>query len=640
MLKPVTFAIILLTVFGCQKKQKIIEKVSYMHEGEVFMPMALPSPNSIRNGAGSPGHEYWQQRADHDIKVTLDTQKQFVTASEVITYTNNSPDTLREIWLQLEQNIHREDSVRVRESGSLGQDDFEGIKINNLKADGIRVDWHDYATLAMVQLNKPLNPNESVTLSLDWTFPFPTINGIRMGYDDAYEAGAVWEFAQWFPTPCVYDDVYGWNNLPYIGRGEFYTNFGDYSVEVTVPRDHIVVSSGVLQNPEEVLTKTQHERLQEAMTSDEFVQIRNSEEVEKDDSRPEGDGMLTWKFKTNDIRTFAFATSASFKWDATSVAIQDLDGSTRRILCMACYPEEVTSYWHDAADMVKHSIRYYSESLYPYPWEQMTVVRGIEGGMEYPLLVFCRGRDSQGLFNVTDHEVGHDWFPMLVNTDERRHAWLDEGLNSFVNHYSLESYYGEKVHRPDVPKYRAERYKDDLKAINTPPDLLYSRGHLSYRKPAYGLRLLREEIIGPERFDIAFKEYVRRWAFKSPRPADFYRTMEDMSGMDLQWFFKGFFESTMQLDQAVIAVKQKNVNDEWSATITLENKADWVCPVALTITCEDGSVWSKDIPVTLWAWSTRRDVEYIFPSRITEVEIDSREVFPDINRTNNHFILH
>ena len=640
MLKPVTFTVILIALIGCQKKQKIVEKVSYMYEGDVFMPMALPTPNNVRTGAGSPGHDYWQQRADHDIKVSLDTDKQFVTASEVVTYTNNSPDTLREIWLQLEQNIHREDSVRVRESGSMGQDDFEGIKISNLKVDGQHVDWHDYATLALVQLNEPLEPNESVKLSLDWTFPFPTINGIRMGYDDAYEAGGVWEFAQWFPAPCVYDDVHGWNNLPYIGRGEFYTNFGDYSVEVTVPRDHIVVASGVLQNPEEVLTKKQYERLQKAMKSDVFIQIRNADEVGMAESRPQGGDMLTWKFKTNDIRTFAFATSASFKWDATSVPIQDIDGSTRRILCMACYPEEVSSYWYNAADMVKHSIRYYSESLYPYPWEQMTVVRGIEGGMEYPLLVFCRGRDSQGLFNVTDHEVGHDWFPMLVNTDERRHAWLDEGLNTFVNHYSLESYYGEKEHRPDVPKYRAERYKDDLKAINTPPDLLYSRGHLSYRKPAYGLRLLREEIIGPERFDIAFKEYVRRWAFKSPRPSDFYRTMEDMSGMDLQWFFKGFFESTMQLDQAVIAVDQKNENNQWLASITLENKADWVCPVALTITCEDGSVWSKNIPVTFWAWSTRRDVEYSFPSRVTEVEIDSRQVFPDIDRTNNHYILY
>ena len=234
MFKIVCYILVLNICIGCKKKQTIVEqpkpKTSYLYEGEVFMPMALPTPNSVRTGAGSPGHEYWQQRADHNIQVTLDTEKQFVTASEVITYTNNSPDTLREIWLQLEQNIHREDSVRVQESGSLGQDDFEGIKINNLKADGILADWHDYVTLAMVQLNEPLKPNESVTLSLDWTFPFPTINGIRMGYDDAYEAGAVWEFAQWFPTPCVYDDVYGWNNLPYIGRGEFYTNFGDYSV--------------------------------------------------------------------------------------------------------------------------------------------------------------------------------------------------------------------------------------------------------------------------------------------------------------------------------------------------------------------------------------------------------------------------
>ncbi len=623
---------------GCQKKQKIVEQVSYMYEGDVFMPMDLPTPNSVRAGSGAPGHAYWQQRADHDIKVTLDTDKQYVTASEVITYTNNSPDTLRDVWLQLEQNIHREDSVRVRESGSTGQDDFEGIKITNLELDGVPAHWHDYATLGLIPLHTPLEPNQSVSISLDWTFPFPTVNGIRMGYDDAYDAGAVWEFAQWFPTPCVYDDMYGWNNLPYIGRGEFYTNFGDYNVEVTVPREHIVVASGALQNPEDVLTKTQQERLEEAMTSDDVVAIRTLKEVASSESRPEGEGMLTWKFKTVDIRTFAFATSASFAWEATSVAIKDLDGSERRVLCMACYPKEVESYWDDAASMVKHSIRYYSESLYPYPWEQMTVVRGIEGGMEYPLLVFCRGRDEQSLFNVTDHEVGHDWFPMLVNSDERRHAWMDEGLNTFVNYYSLESYYGNQEHRPDVSAYRAERYKNDLKAINTPPDLLRSRGHLSYRKPGYGLRLLREEILGQERFDIAFKEYVRRWAFKSPRPSDFYRTMEDMSGMDLQWFFKGFFEETMQLDQGVVEVVQEQSDGKWEAEITLENVEDWVCPVKLEIQCEDGSVHKRNLPVTVWAWSTRHKHKISLPSRVTTVTVDPEGAFPDIDRSNN--IIH
>ncbi|MDP6693751.1 MAG: M1 family metallopeptidase, partial [Phycisphaerales bacterium] len=505
--------------------------------------------------------------------------------------------------------------------------------LTNLKVDGEEVTWNDFATLAKVQLKHPILPGEIIALTMDWSFPVPTKASLRMGYDSAYKKGPVWEFAQWIPVPCVYDDVYGWNTLPYIGRGEFYTNFGDYSVHITVPSDFIVFGSGELVNSKEVLSSKEQERLALAKNSDQVIKIRTEEEVGTflDESSK------TWKFKGENIRTFAWATSASYIWDAASVEIVDLDGTIRRILCQAAYPQETSEYWDEAVTYVQHSIRYYSETLYPYPWPQMTVVRGRAGGMEYPMIVYCRGNTREGLFNVTDHEVAHDWFPMLVNTDERRHAWMDEGFNTFVNYESLETFYGDRKHKPDVPKYIASKFKDDLTAVNTPPDFLEKRGHLSYRKPGYGLRFLRNEILGKDRFDYAFKEYIHRWAFKSPRPADFYRTMEDASGTDLHWFFKGFFETTMQLDQSIFDVEQEENGNSWKVTVIINNLEDWVCPVDLHITCVDGSIHEYKLPVTIWAWSNQHKHTFDLDSKVLNVIINPSETYPDINFKNNHW---
>ena len=311
-----------------------------------------------------------------------------------------------------------------------------------------------------------------------------------------------------------------------------------------------------------------------------------------------------------------------------------LDGSTKRVLCQVGYPAEESDIWDEGVEYLKHSIKYYSETLYPYPWPQMSMARGKSGGMEYPMLIFCRGSSHEGLFNVTDHEVGHNWFPMLVNTDERRHAWMDEGFNTFVNHYSLEAFYGDRDHKPDVSRYIASNFMHDLKAINTPPDLLKSRRHLSYRKPGYGMRFLREQILGEERFDAAWQEYIHQWAFKSPRPSDFYRCMENASGMDLQWFFRGFFEEPMQLDQSVEQVIVKNK----SVTITFQNNQDWVCPVDVTITCLDGTTHHYKLPVTVWAWSNQHKQTFKLPSQAVKVQIDANEAYPDINRRNNYWI--
>ncbi|MBC8203562.1 MAG: M1 family metallopeptidase [Planctomycetes bacterium] len=626
MLKHVCFGLLLLC--GCKAKQNT---PSFSTDGSVFLQMDLPSPNSIRTGSGAPGIKYWQQQVDHDIVASLDVDTNMLYGSQTVTYTNNSPDTLTFLWFQLEQNVLRKDSIRSRERKP-AEENYAGVRVSKLQVNGKDATLHDYGTLARIDFEGDVKSGEVAIITMDWNFPVSVDASIRMGYDDAYKHGPVWEFAQWIPVPCVYDDVYGWNTLPYIGRGEFYTNFGDYNVAITVPSDHLVFASGVLTNPSGVLTSDEQQRLKEAMKTKAVVKIRTAKEVGSID----GGTDKTWKFSGNNIRTFAWATSASYIWDAASVEINDINGNKKRVLCQGAYPEETADVWDEAVSYVQHSIKYYSETLYPYPWPQMSVVRGKAGGMEYPMIVYCRGSSHESLFNVTDHEVGHDWFPMIVNTDERRHAWMDEGFNTFVNHYSLEQFYGDRPHKPDVSKYNASKFKNDLKAINTPPDFLKSRGHLSYRKPGYGMRFLREEIMGEERFDAAFKEYVSRWAFKSPRPADFYRTMEDASGMDLQWFFRGFFEETMQLDQAIESVTQTNDG----LRVTLLNLEDWVCPVDLVITCEDDSVHSYSLPVTIWAWSMRYTRTFELPSQARSVTIDPNNAYPDINVTNNAWYFH
>jgi hypothetical protein len=624
MLRHSYFALLLLC--GCNTKQIV---PTYATDGRVFLQMVLPTPNSIRTGSGAPGNEYWQQQVDHDIVAKLDVETNALHASQTVTYTNNSPDTLTYLWFQLEQNVLRENSIRSRENKAK-EKDYAGMILSNVQVNGKDATLHDFGTIARIDFEGTIRSGENATITMNWNFPVSIDASLRMGYDDAYKQGPVWEFAQWIPVPCVYDDVFGWNTLPYIGRGEFYTNFGDYNVSITVPSDHLVFGSGELTNTNEVLTLEEQARLEEAMQSDHVIKIRSADEVGSSDGTAES----TWKFEGKNIRTFAWATSASYIWDASSVEIEDLNGSKRRVLCQSAYPVETADFWDEAVMYVQHAIKYYSDMLYPYPWPQMSVVRGRAGGMEYPMIVYCRGKTHESLFNVTDHEVGHDWFPMLVNTDERRHAWMDEGFNTFVNHYSLEDFYGEKEHKPDVSKYDASKFKDDLTPVNTKPDLLKSRGHLSYRKPGYGLRFLREEILGPERFDVAFKEYVHRWAFKSPRPADFYRTMEDASGTDLQWFFRGFFEETRQLDQAIGSVVQQDKG----AKVVFLNLGDWVCPVDVLITCVDASQHHFKLPVTVWAWSNKHTHQFEFDSIVSTVTINPSNTYPDIDFSNNHWV--
>ena len=613
----------------------------------IFSPLDLPTPTEVRLGSGAPGPEYWQQRVDYRIDARLDAENKSLAAEMRVTYHNNSPHPLDYLWVQLEQNLFRAESRGSLSRGSdgpmrrLDQPFDGGYAILELTAGDVTLDYDVDDTLMYVRLPQTLPPGDTFEFDIAYKFNVPPYLR-RMGAEDV-EQGRIFEFAQWFPCVCVYDDVYGWNTLNYVGSGEFYTNFGDFQVNLTVPRNYIVAATGTLQNPEEVLTATQRDRLGHAYSSNEPVVIVTNDEVGHPDSRPTGDGPLTWRFTAENVRTFAWAASNAFQWDVCTASVTDLDQSQRSVLCQSFYPREAKAWSasHDkggASRAVKHAIEFYSEFVYPFPYPQMTNVNGPEGGMEYPMIVFCGDRkNARGLFGVTDHEVGHNWFPMLVNTDERRHVWMDEGFNSFINVYSREDYYEKKQRgRAQPATVVGNMLRDNQQPIVTHPDqMLGDRiGFLGYRKVAAGLIALREHVLGAERFDRAFRSYVRRWAFKSPRPADFYRSIEDAAGEDLAWFWRGWFESTGTLDQSIVAVKQDR--EAKAATIVLANRARLVMPVELEITYADGETDRRRVPVEAWYASNR--IEYGFSTdgrRVTGVRIDPDELLPDVEPRNN-----
>lgn len=623
---------------------------------EAFAPLSLPTPSAFRLGSGAPGPQYWQQRVDYTINATLDAETKRLSATLEATYYNNSPDPLTFLWIQLEQNLFKPDSIGTRTRTGGGpmramEEDFDGgYDIPSIRAGGQDLKFTIYDTLCRVELPRPIQPGETFTFDLAFAFDMPPYLR-RMGAEDVQQ-GRIFEYAQWFPHVCNYDDVHGWNTLPYAGSGEFYTNFGDYEVNITVPRTYLVAGSGVLQNPEEVLTKTQRDRLAQAMNSRETVMIRTAEEVGDPASRPSGNGPLTWRFRGENIRTFAWAASDAFIWDACGVVIKDLDGNDKTILCQSLYPNEADAWKPDVEDggstqYVAHSVEFYSDFLYPYPYPIMTNVNGPEGGMEYPMIIFCGGRTGRGPLGVTDHEVGHTWFPMIVNTDERRYAWMDEGFTTFINMHSLAAFRGEDINPGRARQQTMQLARGRSQPIDVFPDrnLPGLLGRLQYRKTAMGLHLLREAVLGPERFDYAFREYVRRWAFKSPQPADFYRTMEDAAGADLAWFFRQWFIEDGTLDLAVEVVineaTQATEDEEAkpaSATITVRSLGQQVMPAEVVLQFDDGSVDRRLFPVETWATTRERTYEVSLEGRqLRRAIVDPRELLPDVEPRNNRW---
>jgi hypothetical protein len=549
----------------------------------------LPTPNEYRSASGAPGPKYWQQRADYVINAELNDNNQSISGSETITYYNNSPETLRYMWLQLDQNINAKESNTfktqtntVRDSidtktiaSSLTLHDFDGgFKIKSVKdAAGKALPYTINATMMRIDLPQGLGPNQKFVFSVEWLFNINdrmkglTPNDGRSGMEYFPQDGNyVYIIAQWFPRMCVFDDVVGWQNKQFLGQGEFTLTFGNYMVNLTVPADHIVAATGMVQNAKEVLTPEQLARFEKAKTTfDKPVIIASQQEAEARE-KTKSTAKKTWKFYAENVRDFAFATSRKFIWDAQAVKVGD-----KTPLAMSYYPKEGNPLWEqESTKAVKNTLVTYSKYTIDYPYPQATSVHGASLGMEYPMICFNYGRPlpdgtvpertKWGMIGVIVHEVGHNFFPMIINNDERQWTWMDEGLNTFVQYRTQVENYPDMPQRRGpasmiVPYMKGNAELQRPLMVNSETVVRQNFGNEQYSKCATGLNMLRETIMGPELFDKAFKEYASRWAFKHPKPADFFRTMEDASAVDLDWFWRGWFYTTDNCDQNIEQVR-------------------------------------------------------------------------------------
>ena len=545
----------------------------------------LPTPNEYRNAAGAPGHNYYQQKADYDIEVILDDKNQKITGEETITYTNNSPDNLEYLWIQLDQNVRALDSdsklitIEKMEDFRSIQDiskklfEFDGgFKIEEVTTpSGRDMKFSINKTMLRIDLDKPLSAGSSVSFRIKWWY---NINdrmkiGGRSGFEYFEENdNYLYTIAQWFPRMCVYNDVEGWQNKQFLGRGEFTLPFGDYEVAITVPSDHIVGSTGELQNESSVLTSEQRSRFKEAAKSDTPVLIVTQAEAEAAEKEKKT-GEKTWIFKATNVRDFAFASSRKFMWDAQGVQV-----GGKNIMAMSYYPKEGNPLWERySTKLVAHTIKTYSKFTVDYPYPVAISVHSKWIGMEYPMICFNGGRPEAdgtysertkyGMWGVIIHEVGHNFFPMIINSDERQWTWMDEGLNTFVQYLTEQEWEREYPSRRGPAYLIADYMRGDqnfISPIMTNSESIWQFGNNAYGKPATALNILRETVMGRELFDYSFKIYCERWKFKHPSPADFFRTMEDASAVDLDWFWRAWFFTTDFVDISLDEVNWYELN--------------------------------------------------------------------------------
>ena len=540
----------------------------------------LPTPNNYRSASGAPGHDYWQQKADYVMKLVLDDDKQTLTGEERITYHNNSPDALSYLWLQLDQNVRSKESATHAISNSSVNDKMSLRQLNRIEPSfeggfnivsvtsttGGAIPFTINNTMMRVDIPVTLKTGESYTFDIKWWYNINNTRevGGRSGYEHFAEDGNnVYCIAQFFPRLCVYDDKEGWQNKQFLGRGEFALTFGDYDVQITVPTDHLVASTGDLQNPTKVLSQEQRNRLKEAEKADLHpVTIATAEEAE---NRMTGKSnkTSTWHFKADNVRDFAFASSRRFIWDALGVPMSD----GRTVMAQSMWTKEGDCLWSKySTKAVAHTIKWYSHYLFDYPYPTAWSIDG-NMGMEYPMVAFNYGRcnpDSTysqrmkyGHIGVIIHEVGHNWFPMIVNSDERQWTWMDEGLNSFAQYLTEQQWSRTWPHRRGPARNITDYMggdKSNIVPIMTNSESIPQFGNNAYGKPATALNILRETVMGRELFDFAFKEYANRWKFKHPSPADLFRTMEDASGVDLDWFWRGWFYTNDHVDVSISSV--------------------------------------------------------------------------------------
>jgi hypothetical protein len=615
---------------------------------ETFAPFDIgQAPTVYRSADGHPGPRYWQNRADYRISARLDPAAHSISGAVEIRYTNNSPQPLDALWLNLEQNRYRADSRGNLSNGTAPQGLTEGMSLDSVRlAQGkhtMIVQPLVSDTRAQIRLSSPLPHGGTAVLRIAYHYIVPKEPwGGRTGWMNS-PGGPIYSIAQWYPRMAVYDDVRGWDPLPYLQQ-EFYLEYGDFDYSVTVPASWVVAGSGELMNPAKVLSAQVRSRLAQAGTSDRTVMIRSA-------SEPFGapNGTRTWHFTMHNTRDVAFAASPAFNWDAARIRLPG--GKTA--LAESVYPPEAKA-WNRSTEYMKDSVEHYSAKWYPYPWPSAINVAGPAGGMEYPGIVFDDIKSPpKPTFFVAAHEIGHSWFPMIVGFNERRHAWMDEGFNTFIDVYE-----SDEFNRGEYAPKRDSEYAphggnpvDEILPLLADPEAppILSRADtviekyrhpVTYFKSALGLVLLREQILGPERFDPAFRAFIASWAFKHPTPADFFRFMDNETGEDLSYWWRGWYANNWQLDLAVTGIKPFPASDPVKGSlVTVEARDKLVMPVTLRVGFADGTSRDIRLPAETWIRQASTDVPVVSPLPVVRAVLDPDHKIPDRDRSDNEFTV-
>ena len=630
-----------------------VAPISNYNYHDAFAPFFYSkNGTSTRSASGQPGAEYWQNRADYVLTAKLNEAKNEIVGTDIITYTNNSPDQMNFVWMNVDQNLFKDDSrgnavvpMTGSRNGARGEIFDGGHKIKSVKIVSTskgKITESDAKyvitdTRMQVFLPEALKAKGgSVKIKIDFSYISPKEGSDRTGVLDT-KNGKIFTIAQWYPRMCVYDDVRGWNTNPYLGASEFYLEYGDFDVNITVPANHIVVSSGELVNPTAVYSAAEQTRLAQAKSSDKTVLIRTAEEVAAK-ANVATTATKTWHYKLKNARDLSWASSAAFILDGAKINLP----SGKKSLALSAYPVESdgNDAWGRSTEYTKMSIENYSKRWLEYSYPAATNVAGNEGGMEYPGIVFCSWESKgESLWGVTDHEFGHNWFPMIVGSNERLFAWMDEGFNTFINSLSSKDFNnGEYKENPADLHRMAEVYTNPkLETIMSSPDNMKEAniGLLCYSKPSAGLIILREQVLGAERFDLAFRTYVERWAYKHPTPDDFFRTMENVAGEDLSWFWRGWFEYNWRFDQGINAIKYVKNDPKQGVVITIENFERMPMPVVLDIKLKSGGVERVKLPVEIWQKNTSWTFKHNSTEEIESITLDPDHAFPDSNEANN-----
>jgi hypothetical protein len=641
----VATALGLLTVTHVVAQQPASSRAAAAGDTSIFVPLALkPAPSASRRPNGRPGPSYWQQRADYTLRARLDTSAHTVHGTLELRYTNRSPDTLGFLWFHTEQNMFRAGSLNDLTSAP---DSRFGLRrptagyvigrfTQRLGRNQVALRLYDRETVMRVDLARPLAPGESTVLEAAWQFEVPERGADRMGRD-----GSLYQIAQWYPRVAVYDDVRGWNTEPYLGQSEFYLEYGDFTLEVTVPEGYVVAATGTLMNPAAVLTPTQLRRLEQVRTATKPVAIVSPAELRAAATLASSSGanvMRTWRFHARNVRDAVWAASPDYHWDALA---------WRGILLQAYYRPSARDVWGEgeAVEQIRASLEEYGDRWAPYPYPQMSAVEGLVNGMEYPMVAMqSRSANRTGLFGVLTHEVGHTWFPMLVGSNERAYGWQDEGFNTFTNAFAEARRYPEQ----GTLSQRVARSQRAIEAllssgtslpIMTPAHRLPGAqgGLVQYTKVAVGLHLLRGEILDSTTFDATLRAYMGAWAYKHPTPADFFRTVEHIAGRRLDWFWRGWFLTNARFDQGIGSVGTDLRGDTTVLTVRFRNYERGVLPLRVRITLDDGTHQDFVYPAEVWAMNSTAYVrQYAFPARkVSRVAIDPDQRLIDIDRGNN-----